>query len=311
MKENIDIEKLFQDKFENFEAPVDTKIWSSVSEVIGGGAKVVKTGLSLITKIGIAVSLTVITGIVLYNTLPNNESQELSIVENNLNDNQNTIITKLDESKIISVNHTNDQEIIDNIVEIENQLIKEQKSFENDKKQISNQKKIVAELELNQKIIIDPVPVDLSEILNENAPNKVVINENVATNIENEVATIIENNPQELVSDNNDEIIVSTIDDKEELSLQSSIDLYPNVFTPNGDGANEYFIIKSTNLESMYILIQDKNYNNIFKSDKVDFKWDGTDLYGDNVVKGFYYYTTVAVGLDGKVYKNSAILEIR
>ena len=38
MKENIDIEKLFQEKFENFEGNVDPSVWANVSQSINAGA---------------------------------------------------------------------------------------------------------------------------------------------------------------------------------------------------------------------------------------------------------------------------------
>ena len=68
MKENIDIEKLFKDKFENFEGSIDPQVWSNISQGIGTNvtAAAVQTGLSLTSKIITIASVAVLTSAIIY-----------------------------------------------------------------------------------------------------------------------------------------------------------------------------------------------------------------------------------------------------
>jgi len=58
----------------------------------------------------------------------------------------------------------------------------------------------------------------------------------------------------------------------------------PNIFTPNGDGQNETLQIQwgNTAVEDFSIVVLDAKNNVVFKSDRPDFNWDGTDLGGKN-----------------------------
>lgn len=64
----------------------------------------------------------------------------------------------------------------------------------------------------------------------------------------------------------------------------------PNAFTPNNDGRNDYFEIKSEALcEMMNIKIFNRWGQQIFESDNKYFKWDGKHN-GADVPDGVYYY---------------------
>ncbi len=111
MKDNLDIEKLFKEKFENFEGPVNPQVWTNVSSAVGSGAKVVaaKTGLSLLTKV-IIIGTAVVTGVVVFNLVSNNVADnpkpDKTIAENvstvNQDDNHTAVISE-EESPVQSV----------------------------------------------------------------------------------------------------------------------------------------------------------------------------------------------------------------
>lgn len=64
----------------------------------------------------------------------------------------------------------------------------------------------------------------------------------------------------------------------------------PNAFTPNNDGRNDYFEIKSEALcEMMNIKIFNRWGQQVFESDNKYFRWDGK-LNGAEVPDGVYYY---------------------
>jgi len=66
----------------------------------------------------------------------------------------------------------------------------------------------------------------------------------------------------------------------------------PNVFTPNGDGANELFIpFPYCFIESVEFQVFNQWGQKVFETTDPDLNWDGTNLNGDALNEGTYYYT--------------------
>lgn len=63
----------------------------------------------------------------------------------------------------------------------------------------------------------------------------------------------------------------------------------PNVITANGDGVNDFFILKGL-LPNTKLLILNRWGNLIYTSDNYDNTWNGRDMSGNNVVEGVYTY---------------------
>lgn len=84
-----------------------------------------------------------------------------------------------------------------------------------------------------------------------------------------------------------------------------------NVFTPNGDGENDFFYFNCENIESFVLQVTDMEGKQIyFETTDPDFKWDGTTLSGEKIAKGTYIYYYKAVGKDKKVHSNGNSLTI-
>lgn len=83
----------------------------------------------------------------------------------------------------------------------------------------------------------------------------------------------------------------------------------PNVFSPNGDGANDGFFIKSTGLESLNCDIFNRWGQLMYKLTSTNEKWDGTNN-GNLVPDGTYFYILVAKGYDGKDYNYQGSLSL-
>lgn len=64
----------------------------------------------------------------------------------------------------------------------------------------------------------------------------------------------------------------------------------PNVFTPNGDGQNDVFLIKAFSVESYDIQIFNRWGEQVFQSSSPNVPWDGKDNNGLMVADGVYYY---------------------
>ncbi len=85
-----------------------------------------------------------------------------------------------------------------------------------------------------------------------------------------------------------------------------------NVFTPNGDGENDYFYFNCENIETFVLQVTDMAGKQIyFETTDPDFKWDGTTLNGDKIADGTYIYFYKATGKDKREHANGNSLTIK
>jgi gliding motility-associated-like protein len=79
----------------------------------------------------------------------------------------------------------------------------------------------------------------------------------------------------------------------------------PNIFTPNGDGNNDVFFLKTANLGQINCVIVDRWGNKVYEtaSSTGNIAWDGKDLNGKECAAGVYFYIIKATGRDDKTYE--------
>jgi gliding motility-associated-like protein len=84
----------------------------------------------------------------------------------------------------------------------------------------------------------------------------------------------------------------------------------PNVFTPNGDGVNDYFLVQAKSLKSFKITIFSRSGHKVYEFEQTEekFEWEGWDGTiqgkGENFAQpGVYYYVIEAVGWDAERYR--------
>ena len=80
----------------------------------------------------------------------------------------------------------------------------------------------------------------------------------------------------------------------------SDINADANVFSPNGDGKNDFFFFGLKNIESIDVEIQDLAGHVVSKWTDLEGKWDGKNLSGADAPPGLYLYVLKAVGTDGR-----------
>jgi gliding motility-associated-like protein len=79
----------------------------------------------------------------------------------------------------------------------------------------------------------------------------------------------------------------------------------PNVFTPNGDGVNDLYFVKASNLTEISAVIIDRWGHKVYEltSNVGNIEWDGKNMAGKEAAEGTYYYVIKATGKDGKDYE--------
>jgi gliding motility-associated-like protein len=84
------------------------------------------------------------------------------------------------------------------------------------------------------------------------------------------------------------------------------------VFTPNGDGYNDFFEIKTTAIKELKANIYNRWGNKVYEIDEVNGKWDGNTEGGAELPDGTYFFAIEAKGYDDKDYeKSGAVLLLR
>jgi gliding motility-associated-like protein len=76
----------------------------------------------------------------------------------------------------------------------------------------------------------------------------------------------------------------------------------PNAFSPNNDGVNEHWNVRSINLDSFTLMVYDRWGKEIFRTQDVNKSWNGT-YRGNFVPKGSYGFYFEGVCPDGSVIK--------
>nr|MBA2581873.1 gliding motility-associated C-terminal domain-containing protein [Bacteroidota bacterium] len=83
----------------------------------------------------------------------------------------------------------------------------------------------------------------------------------------------------------------------------------PNVFSPNGDGKNDMFKVKSRGLKSYSCSIYNRWGKLVFVSDDYNVGWDGK-VSGKETADGAYFVMIKAEGLDGKPYEHTGTVTL-
>ena len=84
----------------------------------------------------------------------------------------------------------------------------------------------------------------------------------------------------------------------------------PNLFTPNGDNVNDYFVIKNSNNWDINLQVFNRWGNEVYKADNYQNNWDGKSK-GMPLADGVYYYIINAKGkYNGKEEQHHGSLTI-
>ncbi|HYW94834.1 MAG TPA: PKD domain-containing protein [Bacteroidales bacterium] len=85
----------------------------------------------------------------------------------------------------------------------------------------------------------------------------------------------------------------------------------PNVFTPNGDGINDYFRIRTNGIYSYSFLVYTRSGVLIYRSESPYINWDGRSFSGQEMHNGIYYYIVSQIDGDNRLHAKGFVHLLR
>ena len=322
MKEQNNIEKLFQESFKDFEVDPGPNVWTNVQSGVHGssatGAIASKAGFSWVTSAIVGVTITAI-AVGGYFFFDNKAKQEQEVIPT-----QAEVISNQDKSSSITTKKKNLKEIDplseETDIKLSNSNAKNVVTTQVDNKTTS--------AEISTDIVEQGQVEDIQEDIpqtNDRSPIDAVENtQPITQETGNEANSISETThtagnsvtiEQAAAKENADNASAPSKQVEESTSVEEKTvapNIYlPNFFSPNFDGTSDVFIIKSQEVDLMEIQIFSMSSSLVFKKtgEKL-IEWDGTLPNGSIAPEGQYFYQLI-IHKDGKQFVEKKSLTIR
>jgi gliding motility-associated-like protein len=257
MEDKDHIKELFRDKLSGMESSVRPELWSGIASQLGAVAPVA-AGVSVLTKVIIGASIAASVAVATYIILDNSTSEPIKEIAKEAT--PKTIPEEENETIDETVSMLDEQTFI--VPQLEKTPSPTETHFKNEPLKVDGG--------IKPEDFVNPIV----------QPEKVVPVLNDPLSIDPPVIT-----PAAPVIDSPVQEIVSPVT---KLHL-------PNVFTPNGDGDNDFLFVKNEGLSDFNMIVLDLNNKVIYQTNDPDFQWNGLDLFGEQVKEGRYVYYITAV----------------
>ena len=297
MIEKDNIQDLLREKLQSHEVTPSDAVWKNVSSSLSSAAaSSAAAGSSIIFKAAVAVIGVSGLGIATYFVLQEEEVAKpttLSSIQLDQNEESDAEIESIVVNSKDAVEVLNEEET--NPVPVELNM-KVARSTEIEKIATPTEESFIAET-------VDPTPTEPSVSIEQNTSP--VVNASNSTSEETVIVEEVVEIEEELVETIEEPEIEERVEDVEEnISL-------PNIFTPNNDGANDFFAIEMSEKLDFQIVVIDQTNTVIFQSNDKNFRWDGTMMSGEPAPSGNYVYFLSAKTMSGKDFVKSSKLRIQ
>jgi gliding motility-associated-like protein len=302
LKDKDEIKELFSEKLGGYEAGVNPRLWENIASQVAVSTGGAVTGLSVFSKIIIAVRL--ISAIVVTTAIIKNNSQS--------DQNKKTIVEKSTNNDGRTKDKRPKQEVVvDNKKQVPAVEIEEQLEVELESTPQGNNDAVKPEL-------APPISNNIIEQASNSGTEKIAQLETKTTKItqaENNNTTGLDGNTEDLKENS---ITSETVVENQTASPENAtykIGALPNIFSPNNDGENDFFLIESMGLEEFNIVVLNNKSKVVYQSTNPDFIWDGNDLSGSPAPSGYtvryVYYITARDKNGAPVNKGSSLRIMR
>lgn len=274
------IKDLFSDKLGNYEAKVNPELWNSIASQIGsaGAAGAAGTGLSLVAKwiIGVSIAGAVaVTGIIIATQSGTSSPSQGETIEqpaetpqsdtDNQTGSETNLITDSGNNaheEVIPGANTQDPPFVPALNPV---------PFTEVDPVHNSTEHVLLPVILPQVNSKDPVVAEHFEKREPVHTKDPVVSEPLMP-----------------------EVVAPEQPDTRESEREYSVGALPNIFTPNGDGANDLFSVHTENLTEFKIVVINSQNKVVFESEDPSFRWDGNDMTGNPVPDGNYVYYLTA-----------------
>lgn len=281
MKEHKDIEQLFKDSFDHFEAPVRPELWSSVSQQLPGAvqsAASATSGLSVLTKTIIGLSAVGVIATATYLSLADTETVPLAQVEvpvNNTQEVDNEVIDAVEQERILddSSEPLRVSELKSDELQTTPSVVQKEENHANTHAQRTIETKTDFTTENKQEKPIHKEPVKVKE------DTKQVLSVTDAKVEPSQQAEVLRA-PEK-------DVDPALVVEQQTAYLPEKL---PNTFTPNGDGVNDFLQFEVNGLTQFRIEVYSAKGELVFVSQDAMFRWDGLKMDGTPAPNGRYVY---------------------
>ncbi|MFN5983638.1 MAG: gliding motility-associated C-terminal domain-containing protein [Fluviicola sp.] len=296
MLEKDQFEQFLSDSFAKQTESVRPDLWSGVqAKMVSAGvtSTIAAKSVSILTKwiLGsIAVgSATTISAVILFNNNETPKTEDLTpspsknIEYNSETENKNNS-TK---NEFVTTSKNSDQRENMNLL-------------------ISEKSNLIETTILSMTHVVETIEEETA-LITENSSEKSNSGEQEGVSEINQVGT---NDINETEVTNNDVSSEQENVKEENPVIKSKVTKFPDVFTPNGDGANDFYSIEIQNINNFRVMIMDVNNKIVFESTDPNFKWDGSVR---NEIQKSGQFACIVTGIDneGKNFKDIQLFVIQ
>ena len=298
MIENDNIQDLLREKLQSHEVTPSDAVWKNVSSSLSSAATSgAAAGSSILFKAAVTVIGVSGLGIATYFVLQEEEvvqPKTLSSIQldNNQETDSETNSVDVVSKEIIEDLQEDKKEVVSKNTDIVSSIVDpyEKETVNEDVDMVENNIESMIEPQSSPEQI-NPSPIAINTpVDSETTP--IIVEE--ATVVLEDVVEIQEEVFEELVEEENEESII-----------------LPNIFTPNNDGSNDFFIIEMSEKLDFQIVVIDQTNTVVFQSNDRNFRWDGTMMSGEPAPSGDYVYFLSAKTMGGKDFVKSSKLRIQ
>jgi gliding motility-associated-like protein len=289
------IKELFKQKLADHQVAVNPELWSSIaSKIPAVSSSVTTVGMSLVTKaiIGISVAASLV-GIG-YLVNENYSKPEINSIKTEKIKTTSKQIEKLNDESSSSFQSSGPPKAD----------VTSKNTFTN-----STTSSDILESK-NKELVAETIEVEETHLNSNNS-----MPENSTTlapaNIQSEITNTENIESIENSTSNNSSLTIEPIQDIEIPKESSLVLILPNVFTPNGDGKNDFLELDASGIIDFSLVVLNERGTVIFQTQDSNFKWDGTQPNGDQIKEGNFVYFVTGKDSDGNLVSKHSRLVLK
>ncbi len=299
MIEKDNIKELFSKRFENATESVNPDLWTGVQAKMAAAGitstGVAAKGLSVFAKwmiaSTIAASVSVVTTLVVLNNTSNKPTTDKANTEFSSNTDSKTSKNELitpqgysNSSKENSTVSNNQKPQTSKVVDFDNTPTSVPETMSDYEKSLISPYAPISDIHSDNQAQTDTKTAPLASSKS--------IKETKATT-----------NQKKVIEENNSSLPVH-------VDLIAKVTRFPNVFTPNGDGSNDFYEVEVENIKDFKLTIINERNQVVFETNLVSESWNGM-FSGENATEGMYAAIVTGKQQNGTDFRDIQLFELK